>query len=241
MFITTKFLIFFFITLLLTFETIFSQTKYDYPKPMKVEHTDNYFGNLVSDPYFWMEEMQSADVKNWVNDENQLTQDYLNTIPFRNKIKERITELWNYPRYSAPFQAGEYYFFYKNDGLQNQSVLYRQKGLNGTPEVFLDPNKLSENGTVAIGGTSVSWDNKYFAYSINRAGSDWAEIFIINIETKERLRDSLNWVKFSGINWHNDGFYYNRYEEIEGDKLKTKNQSPKIYFHRMGSDQMKII
>lgn len=232
-----KLLLFYFAILVFNTDIISSQGKIDYPNAMKVDHSDNYFGNFISDPYVWMEEMQSQEVKNWVTEENQLTDNYLNKISFRDKIRERITELWNYPRYSAPFQAGEYYFFYKNYGLQNQSVLYRQKGLNGAPEIFLDPNKLSENGTVAIGGTSVSWDNKYFAYSINRAGSDWAEIFVMNIETKEKLKDSLNWVKFSGLNWHNDGFYYNRYEEIEGDKLKTKNQSPKIYFHRIGSDQ----
>jgi len=232
-----KLIIFFFAILSLKTDLIFTQTEYNYPKPMKVDHTDNYFGNLVSDPYVWMEEMQSTEVKNWVSEENQLTESYLNKIPFRHKIRERITELWNYPRYSAPFQAGVYYFFSKNDGLQNQSVLYRQKGLDGSPEIFLDPNKLSANGTVSIGGTSVSWDNKYYAYSINRAGSDWTEIFVMNIETKEKLKDSLNWVKFSGISWHNDGFYYNRYDEVEGDKLKTKNQSPKIYFHRIGTEQ----
>ena len=232
-----KLLIFFFTILLFRTTIISSQTKYDYPKPMKVDHTDDYFGTSVSDPYLWMEEMQSEEVKNWVREENQTTEIYLTKIPFRDKIRERITELWNYPRYSAPFQAGDYYFFSKNDGLQNQSVLYRQRGLNGDPEIFLDPNKLSDSGTVSIGGTSVSWDNKYFAYSINRAGSDWAEIYVMDIETKEKLKDSLNWVKFSGINWHGDGFYYNRYDELIGDKLKIKNQSPKIYFHRIGADQ----
>lgn len=218
-------------------EPVFSQTNYDYPKPLKTNHTDEYFGTIVNDPYAWMEEMQSAEVKNWVSEENVFTENYLSKIPYRDNIRQRLTQLWNYPRYSSPFQAGEYYFYYKNDGLQNQSILYRQKGVNGTPEVFLDPNRLSENGTVAIGGSSVSWDNKYFAYSINRAGSDWAEIFVMDIGTKEKLNDSLNRVKFSGINWHDKGFYYNRYDKVEGDELKLKNQSPKVYYHTIGTGQ----
>lgn len=204
---------------------------------MKVEHTDTYFGIEVSDPYVWMEDMQSKEVKNWLNEENQITENYLSGIPFRAKIRERLTELWNYPRYSAPFKAGEYYFFHKNDGLQNQSILYIQEGLDGTPEVFLDPNKLSNDGTVALGETSVSWDNKYLAYTINRAGSDWQEICVMNIATKEKLKDSLNRVKFSDAYWYGDGFYYNRYEEVPGDILKEKNQLQKIYFHKIGTDQ----
>lgn len=216
---------------------LLSQGRFNYPVPMKTEHKETYFGTVVEDPFVWMEDMQSPDVRNFINEENEVTENYLSAIPFRDKIRERITKLWNYPRYSAPFQAGDYYFFYKNDGLQNQSVLFRQKGLDGTPEIFLDPNKFSTDGTIAIGGTSVSWDNKYFAYSLNRSGSDWAEIYVMDIESKEKLKDSLNWVKFSGINWFNDGFYYNRYEAILGDKLKIKNQSPKIYYHKIGDDQ----
>ena len=233
------------ITCLITFVNIiflncsssFSQSNFNYPTPMKVEHTDTYFGTEVNDPYIWMEDMQSPEVKNWVKQENEITENYLSKIPFREKIKERLTELWNYPRYSAHFRAGEYYFFYKNDGLQNQSVLYRQNGLKGEPEVFLDPNKLSENGTVSLGGTSVSWDNKYLTYIINRSGSDWQEIYVMNIETKEKLSDHLDWVKFSGASWYGDGFFYNRYDPVDGDKFKEKNQFPKIYFHKIGDKQ----
>ncbi len=230
--------IFFLIVLSLTITNLsLSQSNLNYPKPMKSEHTDNYFGTNVSDPYVWMEDMQSTEVKNWVKEENEVTENYLSRIPFREKINQRLTELWNYPRYTVPFKAGEYYFYFKNNGLQNQSILYRQSGLDGTPEVFLDPNKLSNDGTVALGETYVSWNNKYLAYIINRAGSDWQEIYVMNIDTKEKLNDSLNWVKFSDASWFNDGFFYNRYDVVTGDKLKEKNQSPKVYFHKLGDDQ----
>ncbi|MEO8665816.1 MAG: S9 family peptidase, partial [Ignavibacteria bacterium] len=196
---------------------LISQTKYDYPEAKKTEHTDTYFGTEVSDPYSWMEDMQSAELKEWVSEENNFTEAYLSKIPFREKIKERITSLWNYTRYSAPFKAGGYNFFYKNDGLQNQSILYRQKGMDGEPEVFIDPNKLSKNGIVAISMTSVSWDNKYLGYTVSRSGSDWSEIYVMDIETKEKLNDSLAWVRYSGINWYGDGFYYNRFDNVTGD------------------------
>ncbi len=214
-----------------------SQSGYSYPPTKKIMHKDTYFGTEVDDPYSWMEDMQSAEVKEWVSEENAVTESYLSKIPFREKIRQKITDLWNYNRYTVPFRAGEFYFFFKNDGLQNQSVLYRQKGLEGKPEIFLDPNKFSNNGTVAMGETSLSWDNKYLAYSLNRKGSDWMEIYIADVVTGEQLKDTIQWVKFSGINWKGNGFYYNRYDEGSGDKLKEKNQSPKIYFHTIGSRQ----
>ncbi len=204
---------------------------------MKVEHTDNYFGTEVSDPYVWMEDMLSEDVKNWIKQENEITENYLSKIPFREKIRERLTELLNYPKYSAPFKAGDYYFFYKNDGLQNQAVLYRQKGLDGEPEVFLDPNKLSSEGTVALIESSVSWDNKYFAYTISRNGSDWEEIYIMDIASGIKLKDKLGHVRYSYIGWFGNGFFYNKYDEVKGNKLKEKSDFPKIYFHIPGNDQ----
>lgn len=206
-------------------------------KPKKVVHTDLYFGTEVSDPYVWMEDMLSSDVKNWVKEENEITENYLSKIPYREKIRERLTELLNYPRYSEPFKAGNYYFFYKNDGLQNQAVLYRQEGPEGTPEVFLDPNKFSSEGTVALNYTSVSWDEKYLAYSVSRNGSDWEEIYMMDIMSCAKLKDKLTQVRYSNINWFGSGFFYNRYDEVPGDKLKEKSASPKIYFHIPGEDQ----
>jgi len=201
------------------------------------EHTDTYFGTKVSDPYNWLEEMQSDRVIEWIKTENKITENYLSRIPFRKKMMEAVTDVLNYERYSAPFKSGKYYFFFKNEGLQNQSILYRQEGQDGNPEVFLDPNTLSDDGTVSIENTKVSWDDKYLAYTINRAGSDWEEIYIIDIETKEQLSDRLDWAKFSGIDWLDDGFYYNRYDEVLTDKLKEINLSPKIYFHKTGTRQ----
>lgn len=218
-------------------DEISSQEKLSYPQTKKVKHIDKYFGTEVSDPYVWLEDMQSSEVKRWVDEENKLTEDYLNKIPFREKIRRRITEIRNYPRYSAPFKAGGYYFFTKNDGLQNQSVIYRQEDLNSEPEVFLDPNKFSIDGTVAITATYPSWDGKYLAYIISRAGSDWQEIYVMDIVTKEKLKDSLNWVKFSDAAWQGNGFYYNRYEEAIDHKLKDKNQNSKVYYHAIGNDQ----
>src|SRR5437867_3646286 len=169
------------------------QTKLQYPATKKVEQTDNYFGTLVADPYRWLEDTDSPETKEWVESENKVTFDYLNKIPFRDKIGDRLTEILNYPKYSDPFKAGDYYFFYKNDGLQNQSVLYFQKGLNGEPDVFLDPNKFSADGTIALAGTDVSNDNRYLAYNISKSGSDWREIYVMEIAAKKKLNDHIQW------------------------------------------------
>ena len=210
----------------------------NYPEARKERHADEYFGVTVPDPYRWMEEMNSDEVKEWVKKENEVTFAYLDKIPFREKIRTRLNEIWNYPKYGAPFKAGDYYFFYKNDGMQNQSVLFIQKGIDGIPELFLDPNKFSEDGTVSISMISPSKDGKYFAYGISKAGSDWNEFFVMDVATKTKLSDHLKWVKFSGASWHGDGFYYNRYEAPEERKeLSSKNESQKIYFHRVGTDQ----
>lgn len=209
-----------------------------YPEARKERHADVYFGVTVPDPYRWMEDFNSDEVKEWVKKENEVTFSYLDKIPFRDKIRTRLNEIWNYPKYGAPFKAGEYYFFYKNNGMQNQSVLYIQKGIDGTPEVFLDPNTFSEDGTISISMISPSKDGKYFAYGISKAGSDWNEFFVMDVATKTKLNDHLKWVKFSGASWQGDGFYYNRYDAPEeGKELSSKNESQKVYYHKVGTDQ----
>ncbi|SDG07929.1 prolyl oligopeptidase family serine peptidase [Chitinophaga filiformis] len=209
-----------------------------YPQTNKTDVTDNYHGTIVADPYRWLEDDNSPETKAWVKAENAVTNDYLNKIPFHGAIKKRLEELWNYPKVGTPFKKGEYYYFFKNDGLQNQAVLYRRKSLTGTPEVFIDPNKFSETGTVALGSISFSKDAKYMAYQIAKAGSDWQQAFIMDVESKQLLKDSIDWIKFSGISWRKDGFYYSRYDKpTEESKLSKKNEFHKVYFHRLGTSQ----
>ncbi|WP_121353485.1 prolyl oligopeptidase family serine peptidase [Flavisolibacter nicotianae] len=210
-----------------------------YPATRKVDTVDNYFGTSVADPYRWLEDDNSDETKAWVKAQNTVTQDYLSQIPYRDKVRKRLQELWNYTRYSAPFREGEWYYFTKNDGLQNQSVWYRQKGLNGQAEVFLDPNKLSEDGTVSLGSLAFSKKGKLFVYAIQRAGSDWQEAFVMDTRTKEKLTDNLNWLKFTGFSWKGEeGFYYSRYPEPQaGDKMKGRNVNQKLYYHKIGTPQ----
>lgn len=226
------------ITITLYIVNLEAQEKILYPQTKKTEQTDTYFGTKVDDPYRWLEETGSAETREWIESQNRVTFGYLEKIPYREKIKERLTEIWDYPKYSSPFKAGEYYFFYKNDGLQNQDVLYIQKGLNGTPEVFLDPNTLSKDGTAALVGTSVSKDKKYIAYSLSLSGSDIREIHVVEIATKKRLADRIEWVKFSNANWYKDGFFYTTYGRVtQGNVLTEKNQFPKVYYHKLGTNQ----
>lgn len=214
----------------------------EYPVTKKTEQTDDYFGTKVSDPYRWLEDTDSPETKSWVEAQNKITFDYLAKIPYRNKIKQRLTELWNYPSYSQPFKEGKWYFFYKNDGLQNQSVLYIQKDLNSEPEVILDPNKFSEDGTVALAGVDVSTDGKYLAYAVSKSGSDWREIYVMEIESRKLLKDNIKWVKFSGANWYKDGFFYGRYDEPKNEnELTGKNQFQKVYYHKLGTEQSEDI
>lgn len=214
--------------------------KLTYPVTKKVDQVDDYFGTKVADPYRWLEDDNAEEVKAWVQAQNAVTFGYLDTIPFRPKIKERLTEIFNYPRYSSPFRAGEYYFFYKNDGLQNQSVYYIQKGLDGTPEVFLDPNQLSPDGTVRIGIVGVSTDDRYVALSRGEAGSDWTELRVMEIATKQELPDRVQWVKFSGAAWKGNGFFYSGYDKpAPGEELKGKNEFMKIFYHTLGDPQEK--
>lgn len=209
-----------------------------YPEAKQGVVVDDYFGTKVADPYQWLENDTAADVTDWVKKENDVTANYLSQIPYRDKIKARLTEIWDYPKYSAPFKEGEWYYFYKNNGLQNQSVLYRQKGLNGTEEVFLDPNKLSTDGTASLASLSFSKDHKYCAVGIAQSGSDWNEIFVMDVATKQKTSDLIKWVKFSGATWYKNGFYYSRYDEpVKGKEFSNANEYMKIYYHELGKPQ----
>ena len=214
--------------------------KLTYPVTKKVDQVDDYFGTKVADPYRWLEDDNAEEVKAWVQAQNAVTFGYLDTIPFRPKIKDRLTEIFNYPRYSSPFRAGEYYFFYKNDGLQNQDVCYIQKGLDGTPEVFLDPNLLSADGTVRAFLIGASNDDRYIAVLRGEAGSDWTELRVMEVATKRELPDRVQWVKFSGAAWKGDGFYYSGYDKpAPGEELKGKNEYMKVFYHKLGDPQEK--
>lgn len=211
-----------------------------YPETKKVDTVDTYFGVKVPDPYRWLENDTAKDTKAWVEKENKVTRNYLQQIPFRGKIKKRLEQIWNYPKYGTPFKRGKRYFYYKNDGLQNQSVLYVLDSLDGEPAVLLDPNTLSGDGTAALSGMSISKDGQYLAYSISRSGSDWQEIFVREIATKKDLKDHIQWVKFSGISWKDDGFYYSRYDApVKGKEFSNKNEYHKVYYHRLGEAQNK--
>lgn len=214
------------------------KTKINYPATRVVDTVDVYFGVEVADPYRWLEDDRSAETEEWVKAENEVTFAYLDQIPFRQVLKERLTELTNYPKYGVPFKKHGKYYFYKNDGLQNQSVLYVQESLDGEATVFFDPNKLSDDGTVALSQISFSKNGKYFAYSISRSGSDWNEIFVMDLNTGELLNDHVKWVKFSGISWQGDGFYYSAYDAPEaGKEYSNINEYHKIYYHTVGQSQ----
>lgn len=213
--------------------------KLNYPKTKKVEQTDTYFGTTVTDPYRWLEDDNSPETAAWVEEENKLTFGYLDKIPYRKQVAERLKEVINYPKFSAPFRKGENVFFYKNSGLQNQSVLYIQKGLDGTPEVLLDPNTFSPDGTIALRGFSLSRDGRYAAYGISAIpGSDWEEYHVLDITTRKTLPDTLKWVKFSGAAWRGDGFYYSRFPEPEkGKELTVLASNQAVYYHKLGTPQ----
>ena len=209
-----------------------------YPQTAKEDVVDDYFGTKVADPYRWLEDDNSSETAVWVKAQNAVTEDYLSQIPFRDKIRERLTEIWNYPRYGTPFKEGDYYYFFKNDGLQNQSVLYRQKGLEGEPVMFLDPNALSTDGTVALSGVFFSKNSKYMAYSIARAGSDWTEFFVMDTETGKNMDDHLQWAKFSEAAWKGNGFYYSRYDDPGATgQFSKQNQFHKVFYHIIGTPQ----
>ncbi len=216
-------------------------TALKYVQTRKCDTVDTYFGTKVADPYRWLEDDKSAETGDWVKAQNKVTFDYLATIPFRDKIKERLTKIWNFAKCSAPSKKKNYYFYSKNSGVQNQSVLYVQEGLAGTPRILLDPNTLAADGTASLGSTSVSKDAKYMAYTINRAGSDWEEIFVLEVATGKQLSDNIKWVKFSDLAWKGDGFYYSAYDAPGKDAhtLSNKNEFHKVYYHKVGTEQAK--
>ena len=209
-----------------------------YPETFRDETVvDDYFGTKVADPYRWLENDTSEQTTAWVNAQRAVTDDYLSHIPFRGAIKERLTTLMNYERYSAPHKRFGRYIYSKNDGLQNQSVIYIQYP-DQEPEVLLDPNKLSDDGTVAFGGGSQSNDGKYYAYLIQRSGSDWVEIYVMDIATRELLPDHIEWAKFTGASWYKDGFFYAAYDKpVAGKEFSNVNENHKIYYHKLGTTQ----
>ncbi|MEE4198842.1 MAG: prolyl oligopeptidase family serine peptidase [Bacteroidales bacterium] len=225
--------------LLLTFLLGFTQCNQapvDYPETRKTDQADEYFGTRVEDPYRWLEDDRSEETEQWVKAQNKVTFDYLDQIPFRDKIKDRLTELWDYETMGAPYKKGGKYFYFKNDGLQNQSVLYMQKSLEDEPEVLIDPNTFSEDGTIALSGIAISRDARYIAYQLSEGGSDWNEIHVRNIETGKDLDDQIPWVKFSDIAWYKDGFFYSRYDAPEdGEELSGVNKYHKVCYHQLGT------
>jgi len=209
-----------------------------YPVTEKGNTIDTYFDTTIADPYRWLEDDYSNSTKAWVSKQNAFTNSYMRKIPYRRKIEKRLTEIWNYPSQGMPFKKGDKYYFYKNDGLQSQSVLYVQDSPTSDAVVFMDPNQFSNDGTIALGGTYFSNDHKYMGYSVSIAGSDWRELHVKNLSTDELLPDHLKWVKFSGMAWRGDGFYYKRYPTPdENEELSAANELAKVYYHRLGTSQ----
>ncbi len=214
-----------------------TNSKVKYPKTEKKPVIDTYFDTKVTDNYRWLEDDRSPETKAWVKAQNKVTFDYLHQIPYRNQLKKRLSELWNYEKIGSPFKEGNYTYFFKNDGLQNQSVLYRKKE-NGNPEVFLDPNTFSDDGTTSLGSISFSKNGKTLAYSISEGGSDWRKVIIMDAETKKIIEDTLIDIKFSGLSWkNNEGFYYSSYDKPKGSELSAKTDQHKLYYHKLGTSQ----
>ncbi|HEY0727574.1 MAG TPA: hypothetical protein VGD38_05840, partial [Pyrinomonadaceae bacterium] len=214
-----------------------------YPVARKADQVDDYHGVKVADPYRWLEDLDSEETRKWVEAQNNLTFAFLNAIPQRTAIRERLTKLWNFEKYGVPFKEGNRYFYTRNSGLQNQSVLYTVTALDAQPQMILDPNTLSPDGTVAVSGLQVSPDGKLLAYSLSASGSDWQEWKVRDVETSKDLSDHLKWVKFSGVSWSRDGkgFFYNRYDEPKADALRATNYFQKVYYHRLGTPQAEDI
>ncbi len=212
----------------------------NYPKTKTVDSVDTYFDINVNDPYRWLEDDRSKETEAWVIEQNNATFGYLDQIPYRNELKKRLTEIWNYEKVGAPFKEGDYTYFYKNDGLQNQYVIYRHKTGESpdTATVFLDPNTFKEDGTVSLGGISFSKNGKILAYSISEGGSDWRKILIMDAESKKIIEDTLVNIKFSGMSWYkNEGFYYSSYDKPKGSELSAKTDQHKVYYHKLGTSQ----
>lgn len=217
-----------------------AETAVNYPKTNQVDTVDTYFGVEVKDPYRWLEDDRSSETEDWVKSQNEVTFGYLDQIPYRKELKERLSKIWNYERSGAPFVEGNYTYFYKNDGLQNQSVIYRFRTgeAKETAEVFLDPNTFKEDGTISLGGLSFSKNGELLAYSISEGGSDWRKIIVMDAKTKEIKEDTLVDIKFSGMYWYkNEGFYYSSYEKPKGSELSAKTDQHKVYYHKLGTKQ----
>jgi prolyl oligopeptidase len=227
----------YFLALLLVFASCQSKISMkEYPKTEKKEVIDTYFGVEVVDNYRWLEDDLSEETAQWVTQQNEVTFDFLNQISIKNALTERLTEIWNYEKLSAPFKRGDYTYFYKNDGLQNQYVVYREK--DDEEEVFLDPNSFSDDGTVSLSSLSFSPDGSLAAYAISEGGSDWRSVIVIDALSKEIIEDTLVDIKFSGVSWKgNEGFYYASYDKPEGSELSAMTDQHKLYFHKLGTNQ----
>ncbi len=225
--------------LLLTFAApVIAQAQLTYPETKKVDVVEDYHGTKVADPYRWLEDDNSEATKQWVTEQNKVTFGYLDKISYRADWLKRMEEINNYPKYSSPSRKQEYFYFYKNDGLQNQSVLYRQKGLTGKPEMVLDPNKFSADGTTGLGTFSLSKNGKYAVVGKTKGGSDWRTFYVMDMKTMQYLPDSIEWVKVSGASWQGDGFFYSRYPTPDkGKELSTKNENHQVYYHKVGTAQ----
>ncbi len=209
-----------------------------YPETKKEVVRDTFFEQVVEDPYRWLEDDRSEETADWVKRQNEVTFGYLDQIPYRKDLKDRLTKIWNYEKVGTPFTEGDYTYFYKNDGLQNQSVLYRKKGADSEAEIFLDPNTFSEDGTVSLAGLSFTKDGSLAAYSISEGGSDWRKIIVIETENKTQVGDTIVDVKFSGISWKkSEGFYYSSYDKPDGSELSAKTDQHKLYYHKLGTPQ----
>ena len=214
-----------------------AQTKINYPETKKIDHVDTYFGEKINDPYRWLEDDRSAETEAWVKTQNVVTYGYLEQIPYRNQLKSRMEQLWNYEKISAPFKEGDFTYYYKNNGLQNQSVLYR-KDKTGKEEIFLDPNTFSKDGTTSLGGINFSKDGSLVAYAISEGGSDWRKVIVMEAKTKKIIGDTIVDVKFSGVSWYkNEGFYYSSYDKPVGSELSAKTDQHKLYYHKLNTSQ----
>ncbi|TBR19888.1 MAG: S9 family peptidase [Chitinophagaceae bacterium] len=222
----------------LLFIPFFTNAQYKYPQTKKVDTITNYHGLNVVDSYRWLEDDKSVETREWVTEQNKVTFNYLDQIPYRAQWLKRLEEINNYPKYSSPNKKNEYFYFSKNSGLQNQSILYRQKGLKGEAELVLDPNKFSEDGTTSLANFSLSKNGKYAVVGKSKGGSDWRTYFVLDMSTLQYLPDSLSWVKVSGVSWQGDGFFYSRYPTPEkGKELSTKNENHQVFYHKVGTRQ----
>jgi prolyl oligopeptidase len=216
--------------------------QWQYPETKKTDTVTDYHGTKIADPYRWLEDDRSEETKQWVTEQNKVTFGYLDKIAYRAQWLKRLEEINNYPKYSSPGKKNEYFYFSKNDGLQNQSVIYRQKGLTGKPELVIDPNKFSADGTTGLGAFALSKDGRYAVVGKTKGGSDWRTFFVMDMKTLQYLPDSVDWVKVSGASWQEDGFFYSRYPTPEkGKELSTKNENHQVYFHKVGTMQDKDV